>query len=533
MTTQIARTPAPSTRVPVSIDRRLYGVGGEADHKFNNEVPGVFQDLVVDLRQRSELLQLQNDANRTTIYAAYAFDLALLHSRVAEFESCARNAVRCSMLGDESVTNPGESSQAKWVAIRDQIPRIRRTALLELDHVHAALSEAELIAWLKEEFGRGVDRMVRLFSVWLQLLVEQSYVGLVEWTALDVARYHYFRRDRTKEVIGKTARTQESFDESRPFGERHQGKRIDESTVLTTDKLERHVHHIVEARPHTPRDYPKAVPPRVAEFLQSVPSWLMPMLHIVDGQITMEEVVRSVVGQSIGTEVEVISSWQYSPTVAFGPFSLIGWSGADLEKEGAVFYRGQQTGEAVHQVESRKNRRTALIIAVAIISVIWGIVFLVRKDNAEDAANYASYVKGLKGQLYSARIGDEIKVPSTVGVVRFSGVRWGNSGSTCYHGSTCLTFTVSNPLTARTHGDTRTAPGPYGGAGAPEGVALPTDTRYEISMPHKEFGGYGDIDLAPIMGVYATLHVRRINASTNATPDSSWVEYTVTTRKLK
>ena len=66
------------------------------------------------------------------------------------------------------------------------------------------------------------------------------------------------------------------------------------------------------------------------EFLNAVPVWLRTCLQIVDGQMTMEEVLRRKTSEGTVIESEVRAVYRYCPGVLLAPFNLIGWSADDL-----------------------------------------------------------------------------------------------------------------------------------------------------------------------------------------------------------
>src|SRR2546425_11808393 len=93
-------------------------------------------------------------------------------------------------------------------------------------------------------------------------------------------------------------------------------------------------------------------------LIDAIPPSLHPHVHIVEGTITMEEVLRRQVGEEQFVKSEVVSVDKYSPGVLFGHFNLLGWSGDDLAS-GSVFYaiqRGVLKQVRKQQAAQRRGR---------------------------------------------------------------------------------------------------------------------------------------------------------------------------------
>ena len=135
-----------------------------------------------------------------------------------------------------------------------------------------------------------------------------------------------------------------TFNPERPLGQRTTYRTIRDRTTTTRYVQERHVHHVVDAKLHRLVDYPHAVPPYVAMFLDAVPASLAPHLSIVEGTITMEERHRRLIGEKTTTETEILSVYKGSPGVLLGPFNTIGWSSDDLAS-GGVFSAKQRVAK--------------------------------------------------------------------------------------------------------------------------------------------------------------------------------------------
>lgn len=333
-------------------DRVLMDVGGRrfaaavSEERFTQPIPNVelFRELAAAIRQGSKILALVADDLKTKspIYAAYAQDLALLRRYHAEFQDCVRSAVRCSISG----AAPGGEHvwEEAWQLLAQQIPPAETVQPLYLPHVMAAKPIPELVADLQTEMHQGIERTLKPLADWLQLMAETELIGLVEWAGVDACCYSYFRHEFTSTVQRGKKREEVTVDDSQPLGAKTTYRILRDRTIMTRQVVERHVHHVVDARVHKVADFPHPIPSHVAMFLDSVPASLEPHLSIVEGMITMEERHRRLIAEGTRTETEVLSVYKASPGVLFGPFNLIGWSSDDLAS-GGVFSSKQKAAK--------------------------------------------------------------------------------------------------------------------------------------------------------------------------------------------
>lgn len=421
-------TGIPSDKVEIELFGRGYGFTTDypASRLLQPEL-GIFGFLNGQLHPQSQLLKLQGGPQLTKaqIFEAYEQDLKLLQGRVKDFEECVRKAIRCSLVIKASENLEATTSQV-WDKLSDQIPSFVKLPLLPLNFVRAAKDAPQLLSELQEEFKRGVDRLVNFFSFYLQSLVDKEFIGIVEWSAPDVCRYHYFKQEFRSDVLKKDdTRTEHSYDESQPLGSRNTSTTVQNKTVRNKRYLERHVHHVANCQLHSVVDYPSPVPPHVKEFLDAVPAWLRPELNIVGGQITLEEVIRRKVADETSVEQEVISVYKASPGVLLGHFNLIGWSASDISLGESVFYKGQ----AVSVTEKRHWRRALVFIIGTTVILLTGIVLfiamLISDDHTRSARQYNGYLLSLPRNSfnYQAKVSDVLEgVPGSEKIgLRYTG----------------------------------------------------------------------------------------------------------------
>ncbi len=489
------QTPIPSSCVEVEYLDRQFGTE-VTDEGFSNPTPEIFNELKVKLVNESALLALDpevvNDKNE--VYSAYATDLKRLRTVLQGFEKWVRLGIRCSILpvfnGVSAKEEAEKAATSLWEEMQDRVPQLAKRPLLYLPHTLAAKPVPQLVTVLKEEYTEGVEQVLRTLTCWLQILVDEEFVGLVEWTADDVCRYHFFRYQRERTTLQDKEEDRITFREELPEGQRTLYQRVRGKTVRKDDFQERHVHHIVNARPWGLEEYPYKVPSRVAEFIQGTPGWLRPLVNIVTGTITMEEVIRWKTGSRTDVEEEVISEYTGSPTVAIGPFSFIGWNDADLKKERTCFFWGQAAYISEREAERRETRKivaVALLVVCALAGFIW---WLAERDSRITLENFRTHERQFAGTtLMETGVDELLNIPG------LEGIRYGGAGAGVSFGcSICVTLTEEKIMPVRSYTN-------------PDSVAL----RTVVTRLKMEDGPgtivYGSADLLPEFGEHLTLHV--------------------------
>ena len=363
--------------VDVKIDGRRFGRLTSPIRRYQQPVPPVFVEIADKIRKQSKLLALSNQIEKQAVYEAYRSDLKLLEKYLQEFERVARKAVECS-----TITKPSEFdrwARDQWEKLGEQIPAIAKGPLIAFPSEMAA--RPEFLQDLQLEFESGLSRMISRMAYWLQMLVEQEFVGLTRWHSEDTATYHYFLHDDERYEKEVDRSSIQKVDESKPFGERITYTDRVTSEVRERSFTERHVHHIVEAKRWRLEDYSEVVPLRVKNFLDIVPDWLVPHLRIVSGDITMEEKLRKLTSDETKIE-ERVSVWKGSPAVEFGgTFVFAGWSLSDLLGNSGVYYNRQHVSLKAHLLRVLKMKiEWGIIFGItAVIACIWGYIDLGRR----------------------------------------------------------------------------------------------------------------------------------------------------------
>lgn len=469
-------TAFPEDVLPVVIDGRRFGQPMAVTDAYEQPVPAVFARIAEETADKSRLLAIpKGTTDKQTLFQAYKSDLALLEGRLNDFEHMVKAAVRHSIV----LAQTSAKLEDIWPKLEEKIPPIGREALLALRAEDAAKPAAALAAHLKEEFSRGLARVVRRMAHWLQIIVEHEFVGIVGWTAPDVCKYFYFVRTGKRSVISQKEKNTTEVDPTVRYGRQTTYTRAVERIVNITEDLERHTHHLVNAKCSRLSEFVLPLPPRVKEFLESVPSWIAPHLEAVSGDITMEQILRRKVGEDMKLETEIISVFKASPAISLGGFALIGWSESDLEKEGRVF-SPLQTAQG--QVIKKGRRRDDVLLALGITTaavifaglITWIAISQIRSGKAAFAA-YRAEIIGAK-TVHGAAKGQVIELPGKQ-EVRYAGYEevWNT-----------ILLVVGNTI-----------------------EPLMVDGRYVTPVLHRyrlTGKGYGTVDLSPL-GVFVNLHI--------------------------
>ena len=407
----IVDVPASSGQIGVTIRERKYGDEGALYVKYPRSTPKVFGSVRLQLCEQSKLLALHDHAalDKKGVIDAYTHDLALLKRHIEEFEACIRRAIYYSILKGKNTYGKYEDADKEtastWTSLKEQIPPLAQAPLLELPATRAAKESAVLLQELKEEFGLGVERVLALLALWLQLLAERQFVGLIEWTAEDVCRYHYFRYQQIAEVVDIQNRQEITADPSKDYGQRVTYTGIQDKTVRQRMFQERHVHHVALADHCTVREYTDRVPERVRDFVRSIPEWLVGEIGVASGTITQEEIIRLNVEDQTTVESTAVSVSKGSPAVTLGEFALIGWNTDDVAKEPSVFLNTVRRAPVPLKKRAaslvwvalgfcRRYARYALpaVLAVTITGTIALVVAAaIRDSNKAEMARYATY----------------------------------------------------------------------------------------------------------------------------------------------
>ncbi len=319
--------------ISMLVDGRQYGIHAPSEQLFEQPVPPIFRSIADEIWSQSAILALSEyGVTKDQIFAAYQCDLKLLQKYLGDFEQMIRSAIQCSIMCSEG---NGLSYDKQWEMFQAQLPILGKDPLLKLSSDRAAKPVTTLLQELKDEFERGVVRVVTRMAFWIQMLVNNEFVGILKWNGPDVCNYHYFLHEKDEKVVGREENTVHERNDSDVPGEMMTVTKTTHTAVQQRELRERHTHHIVNAKRFELSKFAQQVPMRIAEFIKSVPSWLIPHLQIVTGEMTMEEVRRTKVGDKT-VVTETMSVWKHDPAVVFGRFALLGWTDDEIRSESVI-----------------------------------------------------------------------------------------------------------------------------------------------------------------------------------------------------
>lgn len=504
----------------VALHGRTFGKQRLENDVFD-DVPESFRSLSIGLKQRSALFALQpvDGLTRDQVIDAFRTDLELIDEHVEALNTCVRLAILCSIRAHDPKKSHDYEDQRKmeedvrrlWYELCQEIPPLGQQSLLRLDSDLAAKSAVQILEQLQHQFDASMRRIPQIFVCWLQLMAEKEMIGVVEWTDVDVGRYHYFKRERDEKELD---RSKEDYlideDPSQPFGSRRTYRTIVNSTVRLRNFFERHVHHIVRGRIDNLEEYGQKVPCYVADLIEALPPLVRPMCEIVSGDIVHEEIVRRT-----DTKVYVVrdeSVFKASPAVTIGgAFTLAGWSSDDMKKEDATrYYEGQKAKETFLKLESRQLRRSYVIgvlVLAAVAALLTPIVlWCIESQNAAVAAAQREY------DNYQQTIPQGLRGHEVMQFQRL--VLEGDTDPILFGNASRSSHSVTWSLTLQRGQKPE----------KPQYVA-----HYEVPY-HDHVGAYGDVDLMPQLGVPATLHVIGIDKG-RSMYDPVTLRYKITLRK--
>lgn len=483
----------PSDKVEVEWDGVTFGAETTTEPPSETTVgiPESLGSLADILRSESKLLTLHENENliKPRVLEAYGHDIDLLGNRMQELDECVRQAIRCSIVfaGDRQLTEEQREAEAKkiWEELQPQLPPVEYQHVLKLPYTLAAQDPAAILRELKQQFQQIMAQALRRLALHMKRLVDTQRVGLVSWAGEDACCYHYFCQEHRETVLREQTET-EDRPTSPGFGERRTVKKREVKKELYST---RHVHHLVDAKLHNLDEYTHPMPQRVHQFLDSVPPRVRHLFQIVDGQMTMEEVVARQVKETTEVETETIAVYRYDPAVTLGDYVLVGWDSKEVAAE-----QEQQRKERQERIEKRAEAAAPWVVAALGLLLLFGatcgICYWVSssreaKARAAQEAYTAYQVNCATSPVLEANKKEALKLGDTVQIA-YGGIRTDD-----WHG---IMLVVGRTMQYRSFTLT--------------------------SVPGSDYDQYGDVDLDPWFGIGVTLHVLRASGTS--------IRYTVT-----
>lgn len=180
--------------------------------------------------------------------------------------------------------------------------------------------------WLKT----ATHRIASQFVLALHTLVKEDVVGIIEWTAEQVCKLHYFRHTV---IQGRVTTQKTSIVEH-----------IERNTVTIeeTQKLrarnrytvERHEHHVMNAEALKLEQTRLPIPQKYNDLINRIPEWLRPQVRVLEGDLFLERVANRLVREDEWeTERVVRNTYKTDPAILLGHYVLSGWGEQEVDRE--------------------------------------------------------------------------------------------------------------------------------------------------------------------------------------------------------
>lgn len=297
---------------------------------------GFREALRARLFRPSQLLLMRPEGTlqKSASLDAYLADCRQVESLVSDLRTFLTAAVRAGMVVQRpgaDVTALAQARERKWTMVQRALPPLvrNRAPHFVLDAETAGdPSAAELHLLLQEDFlGRARGVAADFFQT-IARLYECGFLGLVRWTDRAQALcYYYYVLHGVEEQVGRKRRTTRIAETARGRVE----QTVEHRLVHGTHYLEYHRHDLYRARIQGVSSYRKELPVRHADFLDAVPTWMLPHLEIVDGDIFRERIIRWDEQETEHPESDMVSETPlYSPAITIGSWVFAGWNGRDL-----------------------------------------------------------------------------------------------------------------------------------------------------------------------------------------------------------
>lgn len=386
-----------SDRVPVDRDGWLFGQPVKERAKPGISVPDTLASLADMLRPQFQLLQLvaKNVNDKQVVYDAYGHDLELLRQTLASLDATVDAAIGASVTfasggGDEKRRN-ARKKQLVQIA-HDACEEISVDHAFGLNYLDASQDGVSLSLHLQQRLEESLAQGLQRLGLRLKALVDNQCIGLVTWSDFDVCCYHFFVQEERETTLSAQVRQEEGIAEVRT---------VETRKFRRVQMRIRRVHHLVNARLHNLDDYRGLVPFRVREFLNTVPADVRHLLQVVDGQMTQQEEVATVVGEETGVEQKVIGVYKKDPAITIGDFVLVGWGPEEVDAELAE-KRKQRWATAVNVGEWAA---TLIVLALLVGGGIYGYLWYKHRNEAI-AAMKATQAVQLYDQFLQATNGE-------------------------------------------------------------------------------------------------------------------------------
>ena len=249
---------------------------------------------------------------------------------------------------------------------------------LTADLVERPLDEVRAV--LRESLWQATHELASQILDVLNLMVNAERLGIIRWSGPTSCEIHFFREiiiqgnNRTEEILG-TQHTEIIHDS--PL-RRIQRTTQEVTTVTSGEHEHRHARyelHLMEASSALLQHTPTMIPGRFQPIAEAVPSWLKPLVEVVDGKRFRQQVVSTPVSTEGFSESETrIESEEVvlrpDPAILLGSrYVLTGWGPEEMEgekKRQATVAREESQRNERHSGLAAAKVRAWIVIAIAV-----------------------------------------------------------------------------------------------------------------------------------------------------------------------
>ena len=261
----------------------------------------------------------------------------------ADIAAVLRHAAVCSV---EVLTSYAELREKLLRSKRDEVQQlVPRLPDVPWDPEMFSLEPSQPVEdvragrFLQDVLGLMVPRMTGALVSFIETLLLGEFLGYVHYRdpVGKLGAYSYFVRRVSVADNTITATTREDHvvghQFSAPLGERRIWERWERICGTAEHTREERVHHLQRMEVVDLLEYWGPLPRRVKEFSRSVPAWLAPRLHVLEGMVVMEHARVTNERTEVVVGDRMIKTWKDDPAICLGDLVLVGSSADDLARD--------------------------------------------------------------------------------------------------------------------------------------------------------------------------------------------------------
>ena len=326
---------------PASV-RNLNRMTPVIDVPGDNKHASGITNLVSDLWERLPFAEVSIDdfTQPKDLIRSYSESLTMLHSFCADVVGLVEAICEANI----EIRQPEQQNEtAAQTAFREKVAELVRGTTMPIkpprNIMYAHLAEESLVQLhqrLTVALHSAVNDFVSQFFEGLSLMVDESLLGLVEWTGNNSCKYHFFRFVVLQEFKQQETTAELMRDNSTDIYGTAWARRIKTTkTWEDTHRLARHEHHALDTYVTTIANSTVVMPPNVQRLVDTIPDWLRSITRVVDGTLIRELVVEQDVRREQWNEVTSRDEPVYDlePAVIINQFVLTGWGPREINLE--------------------------------------------------------------------------------------------------------------------------------------------------------------------------------------------------------